>query len=384
MTKTAGHIVVAVFLVLLVRTWLMLGVFQPLRIDGSSMAPAFYGPRYVLHCEECGNTFQCGCDAPQSRNFLTCPECGFAEITIDDAVKVDGDAIIVEKWSFLSRRPKRFEPVLFFSPETPGKLTLKRIVGLPGEKISFHAGSLSVNGKTVPRPPESYRDTTTCSSPGIWADESDSTRYRLTYCPKNVTPHFKLFHGALGTEKTESGVKFPACGKPEISDLGYNQMWLHSPEVLDLPRHWVLRFDISESNDLRIVISNDGGTAELNLTPPKKCTIIAAIVDARIVLILDGKIVTNMSQEDGGARTEKAPIVISCKKESPTNPLLKLENVKVFNPPNIHPNTVPEKEWVVPLDHYFVLGDNFPISQDSRTWSNPFIHKDKIVGKARK
>lgn len=36
----------------------------------------------------------------------------------------------------------------------------------------------------------------------------------------------------------------------------------------------------------------------------------------------------------------------------------------------------------VPADTYFFLGDNRPVSVDARYWINPYIPKDKIIGKA--
>ncbi|MDD6795159.1 MAG: signal peptidase I [Clostridiaceae bacterium] len=40
-------------------------------------------------------------------------------------------------------------------------------------------------------------------------------------------------------------------------------------------------------------------------------------------------------------------------------------------------------EYHVPEGKFFFCGDNRPASFDSRRWQNPFIDKDKIVGKAR-
>lgn len=37
--------------------------------------------------------------------------------------------------------------------------------------------------------------------------------------------------------------------------------------------------------------------------------------------------------------------------------------------------------WTVPEDCYFMMGDNRNHSNDSRAWENPFVHKDKILGK---
>lgn len=40
-----------------------------------------------------------------------------------------------------------------------------------------------------------------------------------------------------------------------------------------------------------------------------------------------------------------------------------------------------EKEFTVPLNSYFFLGDNRPISYDARYWNKPYISKDKVIGK---
>lgn len=39
------------------------------------------------------------------------------------------------------------------------------------------------------------------------------------------------------------------------------------------------------------------------------------------------------------------------------------------------------KVFDVPENSYFFLGDNRPISYDARSWPNPYISKDQIIGK---
>ncbi|WMJ90350.1 signal peptidase I [Anaerocolumna sp. MB42-C2] len=38
--------------------------------------------------------------------------------------------------------------------------------------------------------------------------------------------------------------------------------------------------------------------------------------------------------------------------------------------------------YKVPEDSYFMMGDNRNISEDSRYWNNPYVKKEKILGKA--
>ena len=40
-----------------------------------------------------------------------------------------------------------------------------------------------------------------------------------------------------------------------------------------------------------------------------------------------------------------------------------------------------DKVFVIPKSSYFFLGDNRPISYDARYWNDPYIGKDKVIGK---
>jgi len=63
------------------------------------------------------------------------------------------DRIIVNKFIYKFREPKRFEVIVFRypgrKPGEPKKDFIKRIIGLPGEKLFIKDGKVSINGKLL-------------------------------------------------------------------------------------------------------------------------------------------------------------------------------------------------------------------------------------------
>lgn len=57
-----------------------------------------------------------------------------------------GDVLLVESVTFRLRRPRRFEVVVVRDPTDPGRLELKRLVGLPGETVAAEDGRLLIGG----------------------------------------------------------------------------------------------------------------------------------------------------------------------------------------------------------------------------------------------
>jgi signal peptidase I len=65
-----------------------------------------------------------------------------------------GDSLVVEGFSYLRRKPKRGEIVTFRTRGLPkgipqDQLYIKRIVGLPGERVAIAGGTLFIDGSPV-------------------------------------------------------------------------------------------------------------------------------------------------------------------------------------------------------------------------------------------
>lgn len=100
-------IVVAVVAALLIRTFL----FEPVRVDGNSM-------QNTLH---------------------------------------DREYMIVTKYQYLFNDPQRFDVVICHYPGRGNTNFVKRIVGIPGDRVAVQNGLLYVNGEAVEEPYIDYR-----------------------------------------------------------------------------------------------------------------------------------------------------------------------------------------------------------------------------------
>ena len=60
-----------------------------------------------------------------------------------------------ENWLFEFGKPKRGEVIVFKFPRDKSTFYIKRVIGVPGDKIYYEDGNLFINDKQVPRTPAS-------------------------------------------------------------------------------------------------------------------------------------------------------------------------------------------------------------------------------------
>ena len=61
----------------------------------------------------------------------------------------DGDNLIIDKISYRFEDPKRFDIIVFPFQYKENTFYIKRIIGLPGDTISFHNGYVYINDKKL-------------------------------------------------------------------------------------------------------------------------------------------------------------------------------------------------------------------------------------------
>lgn len=139
-------------------------------ISTGSMAPALYGYHKRVVCPTCGEAFTRGVAFDGSGAFAgdeddlqgggkhaVCPNCGQGAISVDDVPRNHGDQLLVLKHAYELRPPKRWEVIVFRNPNHPVEAFVKRVAGLPGERVQVRDGDVYANGEICRKPLETQR-----------------------------------------------------------------------------------------------------------------------------------------------------------------------------------------------------------------------------------
>ncbi|MBC7819275.1 MAG: signal peptidase I, partial [Planctomycetaceae bacterium] len=129
--------------VVLVRSFVVEGYI----ISTGSMAPYLLGFHKQVVCPDCRMPFAVGVPVDsetETNGPVACPNCGQAHIDLSFVPRNEGDQLLVQKFAYLFRRPKRWEVVVFQNPNQPTKAYVKRVIGLPDEEVQVRAGDVWV------------------------------------------------------------------------------------------------------------------------------------------------------------------------------------------------------------------------------------------------
>lgn len=63
---------------------------------------------------------------------------------------VDGERVLVERWTPRLHAIERGDIVVFSPPGNPRRHLIKRVVGMPGESLEIHGGSVYVDRRRLP------------------------------------------------------------------------------------------------------------------------------------------------------------------------------------------------------------------------------------------
>lgn len=143
-------------------------VMEAFRIPTGSMADTLKGAHFRLRCRQCGYKYEYGFipsryrlqedSIPHSRLLRTyqarCPSCGNYQDVGGAMPVANGDRILVLKCIYQFFEPKRWDVIVFKNPTEPTINYIKRLIGLPGEKVQIIDGDIYINGRISRKPPK--------------------------------------------------------------------------------------------------------------------------------------------------------------------------------------------------------------------------------------
>ena len=125
--------------------------------------PAGNAPLAITRCPNCGRypaKLRCrSCPyesaGPDSRREVPsthCPRCGRNLMTAEAMPVANGDRILVLKCIYQFIEPKRWDVIVFKNPTEPTINYIKRLIGLPDEKVQIIDGDIYIDDKIARKP----------------------------------------------------------------------------------------------------------------------------------------------------------------------------------------------------------------------------------------
>lgn len=427
MRQVVETVVLLLLAALIVEGWFVSGCWFPLRIAGSSMVPTFLGEHAVVRCSACG--IETAVEFPISMSKFLCPACG-RRGEGELVRRVPGDVVAVLRVPWLARPPRRWEAVVLRNPDAPAQWIVKRIIGLPGERVRLAEGDVFIDGKRQRKPWWLIRQTAVRvdttedrrlgnpdvipsrwhaaaesawheAEPGRWAFRSPSVaktdpRVRRAVSPDEAVDW--LVHRPTGGPVTDFAYYTPdrTRGNVAVAEGGLeivvstekaNSFWVrlrHDDHVLwfDVPLRDRRPCRVLSNFEYAMVtdVIECGG-----LPPDGSATVEVSIVDRIVQVTYDGAIVVQ----------GRLPPEMQWPHDRPLEwavgnlyggPALSIERLTTWR--DVYYRSIPGTNAgtvVLGPDEYFVLGDHPGVSDDSRTWqAGPGVPREYLIGPARR
>ena len=406
-------------------------------VPTGSMAPTLLGLHKELTCPNCQFPFVIGADDRGRSGRPVCPNCGQDGLGNVPAVECNGDRLLVQKFLFDVRRPGRWEVAVFQSPAEPDQAYVKRVVGLPGETIQVVDGDVYIDGKIARKSLEEQRAMRIMiyDNDYVPADSGRFPRWRFrgARSPQAVPSGWRaegtrLVHESTATsagredwleylhfdpDRGRHGPIRDFCpynggdirGDNVVEDLmieadvslrsevdSVTIRMQHGPDrfTVLLPADGRAGPEVRRNGRLLDVANAKGGLVSSPADSPRFSRLEASVIDRRLTVALDSvplfdPIDYEASKNGSGFGPPGSPLALGV-----LGGPMELRRVRVFRDIYYTGNLAVgprrpfavDTPYVLGMDEFFVLGDNSPVSNDSRFWEgSPVVRGDRFLGK---
>jgi signal peptidase I len=432
------HRQVAEFLVVLITGILLFRTFaaEAYVVPTGSMAPTLLGLHRDYRCPNCHFGFALGMDDQGRSGRPVCPNCGNAEWKGSDGVENNGDRLLVQKFLYDLRPPVRWEAAVFQNPLDLSQAYVKRVVGLPGESILIRGGDIEIDGRIARKTLAEQR----ALRVPVYNNEfvpSDASRYpRLVFrhggfgrstrsgweprpggffhraiadAPDQVDwleyRHWQPDRGSYGPVRDYNpynGIDLP--GEHRVDDLMIEAEIAPSPalravvvRLSNRADHFLATIPVDQKGSLEVrrngrKLNLVPTNAVLRSSPPDSAKFVrleASVMDRRLTVALDGQLLFEPFDYDDpaiGPVTYASPVALGVLGTGRAAVgRIRIDRDLYYtevlaNAPR-RPFAVGSAYLLGP-NEFFVLGDNSPVSNDSRFWpGSPVVRREMFLGK---
>ena len=389
------------------RLWFVDGMLRPVLIDGPSMALAFCGTHYVVPCPHCKFAFRCDAEHLPADRQLMCFNCGGA-VELDAAATIHAaDEVFLDRWPLLWRTAKRGEVIACRDPD--GDLTVKRVAAEPRQRLGIRAGDLYDGEQMLRKSMDMLRETRLLvydddfrppQTPRRWIGESsqwhpldNGFRYVPAASAGEDFAWLSYHHQSPGTSMLSDEVTDYDCYNQGELRRALNELrdiWLEVE--LQLTKTGPLALTVTDGQQCFELLIDPERSAELRQDGQVVCSVAISqpfrratwiefgLCDGQVILAIDRRSVMRtpyLRQGTSGTSGHKLAI-------GAANIAMDVRHLRVWRDIYYLDPDGLSRPWQIPAafesGEVAVLGDNQPVSVDSRNWIPAGVNTRKIVG----
>ena len=394
-------------------------------VTGNSMAPAFWGDHVRAECDECKYSFRVAGRQEKLPEELVCPNCGFRSAA-SKAESESAERVIVVKRPSQHSEFRRWDVVAFRQGANRPAM-VKRVIGLPGESIQIVDGDLFADGVILQKPLNIARRMRVPVFDSRFSSDAvrsrfqplvDAKGWRLLdgqwqYSPTEVTDmpqwltyqQWRCVASSLPREQVVPIEDWYAANAAVNRNLNVtNDVWVKIEFRAEKDCQFELKLNrgsashVLEFNFGSERVSFEGRSfgfrdqttlripdaAGIPSVKQRSYLIEACTFDQQLTLLVNGSAVMSaeLPQIDEASSSRSMVQIGGLDSHLEIDRFRLWRDIYYFDvlPVRSPDAATSESRLRAQADEYILLGDNVPVSIDSRHWPLPAVSADEILG----
>jgi len=358
--------------------------------------PGSYSENTEALCTECANRWtvkypDSGRTMIAKRISARCPNCSYEfERDIGPSDISGGHKILVNKATLMTRPAARWDVIVFKFPEDTTKNYIKRLIGLPGERILIKGGDVYINGEIARKELdvmhamsyEIFNSELTQKWEKLIPWRAYDDNWELDVERLSVRAHEGESRADFTKHITGALPYSDADSTKAVNDVGIRFTFECEKEgsvfcILDNAEQ-AFRIDIPVGGGNAILSMHDSTIAEkeIDVKPGETCAVEFVDFDNRIIIMVNSQEIFRHDYESELDISSSAEISLGTRDCAAA-----FEKISIYR--DIYYTCEGQyaagSEYRLGKDEYFALGDNSASSRDSRRWGT--VPRENLLGR---